>query len=108
VLATLSRSNGEKREAYLGWPGRVSLDLGEDEVAELGFPGPLAALLGAAPTAGRHWRRGRRRRRTPLPPASNPNLSLAAESGGGAERGGGPTLGWEASRVGTHPKHPQP
>jgi len=69
---------------YLGWPGRVSLDLGDDEVAELGFPGPLGALLGAAPTAGRHWRRGRRRRRTPLPPASNPNLSLAAESGGGA------------------------
>lgn len=32
----------------------------------------------------------------PLPPASGPNLTLAAESGGG----GGPALGWEASRVG--------
>jgi hypothetical protein len=33
----------------------------------------------------------------PLPPALGPNLTLAAESG----VGGGPALGWEASRVGT-------
>ena len=86
-------------EPYLSWPGRVPLDLGEDEVTQLGFPGPLGALLGAAPTAGRHWRRRRRRgRRMPLPPASNPNLTLAAE-----KRAAGAGRSEEAARPWTCP-----